>query len=436
MGWVIRSGDKVVDASGINYVLADRIGEGGQGIVFSTTAQGAAVKVLNGEGTDERRSMVDAQIARVIRMPIADLPVAAPRFPLIGDAIGYTMTAVTGMVSLSELILDALSGWSQDWYVNTGGIRKRLEVLESLSDLISVIHARGLVYCDLSANNVLVSESPDRSRIFLIDLDNLCLLTDQPRIIFSPPFAAPEQKLTGATQSTDLFSLAVLGYALLAATNPFYGKQLDAMPPEVLQKEPHSALAPWIDDANDSTNSWEYGIPRVLTISPALWRDFVKTFVNGRENGTARASASQFASDARRAKYALERCSNCTWDNFVSKEECVSCGAPLKCDQLRIHFDQSPDYPIYEPCPVVVLNINEPTLISASALGFPEAPGVPGLRVSPKNGAWSVQLMHESLTYESGNRSDIWELDSETSLTVLRARRLPVLLRIKKRREA
>ena len=92
MGWVPQAGATVTDASGTHFVLADQIGEGGQGVVFATQAEGAAVKISTARNAAEHRKVLERQIADVARMPLADLPVAAPRYPLTGDVVGYTMT--------------------------------------------------------------------------------------------------------------------------------------------------------------------------------------------------------------------------------------------------------------------------------------------------------------------------------------------------------
>ena len=46
MGWVPQSGDTVIDKSGTHYVLGSEIGRGGEGTVFATQAEGAAVKII------------------------------------------------------------------------------------------------------------------------------------------------------------------------------------------------------------------------------------------------------------------------------------------------------------------------------------------------------------------------------------------------------
>lgn len=171
----------------MHFVLGAEIGRGGEGTVFATQAGGAAVKII--DNSSVTREYLEKRISQVTRLPVLDLPVAIPRSVLTGSKIGYSMTLVTGMVSLSDLILPSVSSpFTESWYRESGGIRKRLLVLEALAEVISSLHARGLVYSDLSANNVLVSKSIERSQLFLIDLDNLRYSTESPRRIWTSPY--------------------------------------------------------------------------------------------------------------------------------------------------------------------------------------------------------------------------------------------------------
>lgn len=435
MGWLPHTGDTVVDRSGTHFVLTHQIGEGGQGVVYATQAEGAAVKVSTIANALEHRAALEDQITRVARLPLNDLPLAAPRYPLTGPVVGYTMTMLTGMVSLGSLTLELGASFDEDWYRNTGGLRKRLLAVEALAEIIGTLHARGLVYCDLSANNVLVSESPDRGRLFLIDLDNLRPLEDPPKRIFTPHYAAPEQATTGATQATDRFSLAIIAFAVLAAANPFYGNSLDALPPEKYSETPFAALAPWIDDPDDTSNRWSHALPRQLTISPMLARIFLPAFTSGRQDSEQRPAAAQFAIAARRARYAVARCPGCGWDNYVSRVDCASCGRPGAPDRLQIHVAAGPTLEVHELCPIVVLPHEGIAEINASALGLTEPPHVAGLRLTRDGSGWIVEVLHDRLTIDAPTAQRSFPLKSDNALVLGRPHRAPLVIRLALARE-
>ena len=437
MGWVPHPGETVADASGTRFVLADQIGQGGQGVVFATQAEGAAVKISTASDAAERRVLLERQIADVARMPLADLPVAAPRYPLVGEVVGYTMTMLTGMTSLSALTRELGEAFDEQWYLSSGGLRKRLRAIEALADVIVSLHARGLVYCDLSANNVLVSASPDRARLFLIDLDNLRPLDEPPRRIFTPHYAAPEQGTTGATQASDLFSLMVVAFAVLTATNPFYGELLDAQPPEAYQDLPFAAAAPWIDDPDDDRNRWPHSLPRSLCVTPLLGRVFSSTFTAGRLVPERRSSAPQLAAGARRARYAVVDCALCGWQSYANSATCPSCGGPLRFAHVQLHVDEGDRVVPNRLCPIVVIpGAQRRCEVSAAALGLIGEPSAGGLAFTVDGEEVSIDLIHDDLEFRDGKGSARSRaIPPGSSLTLQRRSRCPLIVTLPASRE-
>lgn len=431
MGYQLRAGDTVVDESGTNFELAKMIGEGAQGTVFATTAEGVAVKIITSVEGAGRRSSQEERIGRVTRLPVADLPVAAPRFLLRGDVVGYTMTLLTGMCSLSELCFEMGAPFDEHRYVGSGGLLKRMKLVESLAELVATLHGRGLIYCDISTNNVLVSTSPDRSRVFLIDLDNLRPVTDPPTSpIFTAPFAAPENHTGVPSQATDTFALATLAFTVLTGTNPFYGVLLDGISPEQLGATPFAAVAPWIDDPLDDSNRWPHAVPRELTLSPRLRHLFGETFTVGLTETTKRTPAAVLAIAARRARYAVRRCPDCRWDNFIDRTNCASCRLEFVGYQLRLYAEGTTEALPFDLCPVVVLDPREPTDVSAAALGLFENSIVPGVQVHRNEGRWRVELMHESLTFGRNTTSRTESITADEPLVLNRRNRSSLQIRL------
>lgn len=397
MGWIPQPGDSVVDSSGITYVLNRLIGEGGQGVVYTTEAEGVAVKISTAASIDAQR--IEERISSVMRLPVGDLPVALPR-SILPSAVGYAMTMLTGMNSVGDLTRPIGASFDQDWYVATGGLRKRLAVIEALGDVINRLHTRGLVYGDLSANNVLVSASPDKWRLFLIDLDNVQPADQKPRRIFTAPYAAPEQN-EGATVASDRFSMAAVAFAVLTGSNPFYGEMLDLLSPEDLASKPFALRAPFIDHPNDGSNRFAHVIDRSLVISPSMNRLLETTFVAGRFEPSRRIDANTIAMAALRARHALIQCSDCGWDNFLPLHAvCGSCGHPLPSRVIRIGVLEGDAWRPYAPCPMTVADCDEVHL-SARALGLGGSADVEGLRISINGGGLAPSCRHPGLRHEN-----------------------------------
>ena len=426
MGWLPQEGDTVVDKSGTNFVLGKERGRGGEGIVFATQAEGAAVKIIT--GTSTTREDLENRILRVTRLPVLDLPVAIPRYVLTGSDIGYSMTLVTGMTSLSELVLPSvLSPFTKSWYQETGGLKKRLMVVEALAEVIGSLHARGLVYCDLSANNVLISESIERSRLFLIDLDNLQYSTEPPRRIWTAPYSAPEQSDTGASQSTDDFSLAILVFSILTGSNPFYGQALDKAFPEDYMNLPFAKSAPWIDDPYDMSNKWDSCIERRIVFSPMMYELCHQTFTLGRFETSSRHSAPEYAIAARRARHALYRCAECGWDNYVSSEHCESCGCITDLQVVKVFrcFDGS--LQAFDLCPLIVLDPQQDCEVRGLTLGLSGTAEAICLLIRSNSGKHEVEIQDARLQFENfPNRTKI-EISANGELVIARKNRVSLV---------
>lgn len=428
MGWVPRAGDIVVDRSGMRFELDREIGGGTQGTVFATKAEGAAVKILNPRQVS--REAIESQILKVARLPILDLPVAQPKNILIESVIGYSMNWLTAMKPISSLFLDSTAPFSEKWYRDGGGLKKRLKIIESLAEVISSLHARGLVYCDLSGANVLISESSARSQLFLIDLDNLKYSSEIKSIIGTPQYSAPEQFQTGASQLTDDFSLAILAFSVLTGCNPFYGNVLDGKSPDEYQRVPHASLAPWIDDSEDASNRWEKGIDRNLVVSTRFIELFKKSFELGRFNPESRSIAAEFAVAARSARHSVYRCVTCSWDNFLQNKKCESCGTTLQSDYVRLFSANGDRLESFSCCPAVVLDEPAGCDLPGHALGLIENQQKTALTFRKNKKRYEVEIFSKQLSFEGLGDRRRCELNFESPIVIERKNRLPILLKL------
>jgi eukaryotic-like serine/threonine-protein kinase len=423
MGWAARPGAKVTDRSGVTYVLRTSLGQGGQGEVFETTAEGAAVKVSN-DGGSARAEQIEQQIRTVARMPIADLRVAQPRHTLRPPATGYTMTHVTGTIPASLLTTPKWDGLER-WYHETGGLRKRFGVIRALSGLIGALHSRGLVYGDLNASNAMISEARQRSAVYLIDLDNLAYCSDPRRRIMTPPFAAPEQWDEGVSQETDRFSLGVISYQALIGINPFYGPVLDDLSPDDLSS-PFAGLGAWIDDPDDRSNAWSVGMDRSRVISPRLHAWFREMFTAGRLQPRARPAVARLGAAALAAEHALVACRNCAGEDLVSSTHCLMCGTPLAWSGFRV-LEELPDGERRKPrSPPVLVTDGGPTTFTGEALGLAGTVGR-AMTVWRQGDRWQVRCETDELWLD-GILVVPAEMPGTGVARLHRRRRLPLLL--------
>ncbi|MDQ3300315.1 MAG: serine/threonine protein kinase, partial [Myxococcota bacterium] len=144
---------------------------------------------------------------------------------------------------------------------------RTISIIAQLLRGLSHAHAAGLVHRDLKPENVLVETSPagiDTARIVdfgiavLRDRDDVAAgprLTDANLIIGTPHYMSPEHA-TGAPVDgrTDLFSLGIIVYELLAGCLPFAGSGADVAfanvtrdPPAIAERAPCATVDPLLE---------------------------------------------------------------------------------------------------------------------------------------------------------------------------------------------
>ncbi len=111
-------------------------------------------------------------------------------------------------------------------------IRQRLELFASVCDAVDHAHQKGVIHRDLKPSNILVTEAGGRAQVKVIDFGiakatgpafaDQTLLARHDLIIGTLECMSPEQAASGDVDTrTDVYSLGVLLYELLAGVPPF-----------------------------------------------------------------------------------------------------------------------------------------------------------------------------------------------------------------------
>src|SRR4051794_24383242 len=182
---------EVVDEEGRVWKLDRRLGQGGQGDVYSVSGHSLAVKVLHNQDSTARAALRD-RLRAVRRLPLGAIPIAAPLALLAAPRAGYVMRLIDGVQPLDDLRPPPRIPSLGQWYLEAGGRRRRLKVLARLAEVLEHLHTSAIVYGDLSLANVLLSEHHDSDVVWLIDPDNLRFTTAAGRWIMTSHFVAPE----------------------------------------------------------------------------------------------------------------------------------------------------------------------------------------------------------------------------------------------------
>ena len=221
--------DRTIAAFGDHYLVGNEVGRGGMAVVYAATdirlQRTVALKVLPPDlafRADVRERFVrEAQTAARLNHPHI-VPIYA-----VHEAQGmvcFAMALVTGESLAARITRDSKPSFE---YVAT--------VLEQTADALAYAHACGVVHRDIKPDNVLLDG--ESGRVMVTDFgiaraaESGSRLTQTGIAVGTPAFMSPEQA-TGEREidgRSDVYSLGVVGYLLLAGRLPFEAATTPAM---------------------------------------------------------------------------------------------------------------------------------------------------------------------------------------------------------------
>ncbi len=327
----------VIDENGTVHALERCLGQGGQGSVWLARGGRRVVKLLS-PGQD--REALRRQIAAVKRMNIRDLHVARPLALLRAPDVGYVAEFLEDMVPIGKLLAPPKGASVAAWYRETGGLRRRLRLLAHTGEALAGLHARGLIYGDVSHHNVFVSGPVEALEAWLIDLDNLRHDSDPRTAVYTPGYGAPEvvAATMGPTSLSDAWGFAVLAFHVLTLVHPFCGDVVADGEPE-LEEEAFAGRMPWIEHATDRRNRTDRGIPRGMVLNERLMELAQKTFEGGLHDRTKRPGIAAWVERLHRAADQTVRCRGCGGSFLVRAQACPFCAEP-RTPLLRVRIQR------------------------------------------------------------------------------------------------
>src|SRR5262245_37673842 len=238
-----------------HYRVLSRLGEGGMGEVFLAEDvrlhRPVALKMLrSAERAGEARSRLlgEARAASALNHP--------------GIAVVYEVDEVersgapVAFIAMEYVAGSTLAEWARREAPDLDGV---LDVIEQVADALAEAHGRGVIHRDVKPSNILVSESR-RVKVLDFGLAEHHPLADEttttwsreaprgaPGLSGTVAYMSPEQALGKELDArSDVFSLGVVFYELLAGLPPFGGDNAVAVLHAILNRDP-----PPLQSAND-----------------------------------------------------------------------------------------------------------------------------------------------------------------------------------------
>ncbi len=218
---------------GGRYKLLEELGSGGMGIVYlaeqvEPVQRRVALKIIK-LGMDTRQVVTRFETERQA-LAVMDHPNIARVFDAGATETGrpyFVMELARGIPITDYCDRHKLS------------TRERLQLFIGVCQAVQHAHQKGVIHRDLKPSNILVVIQDDRPVPKIIDfgiakatdhrLAQRTLFTEQGQLIGTPEYMSPEQaEMSGldVDTRTDIYSLGVILYELLAGALPFDGRKL------------------------------------------------------------------------------------------------------------------------------------------------------------------------------------------------------------------
>lgn len=243
--------------------IANIVGTGAQGAVYRGENKNILIKINQtkeenylGKKIDKIKSLNLPKNLN-FTLPIAKLNIPNKNYE------GYIMRMMEDMKQISHLMKNSFKNIEEcyDYYnQETGGLRRRLEILKKIAYNLYYLHSRGIVYGDISSNNIFISMDSKYTEVWFIDCDNIDYSYDIDYTIGTDGFCSPEIRKVLApynigkqtnTIENDIYAFANLAFNVLFLADPFRGS--------ILLEDNEDDSDDWWDDESDDEKKFDLG---------------------------------------------------------------------------------------------------------------------------------------------------------------------------------
>jgi predicted Ser/Thr protein kinase len=141
------------------------------------------------------------------------------------------------------IVMEYIEGMTLDSLISTSAERsipRTLDLIKQIAETLDYAHSQGIVHRDIKPANIIIT--PDgRAKVTDFGIAKLALnqLTMPGEALGTPSYMSPEQIAGGNVDSrSDLFSLGIILYSMLAGQKPFPGENATSVMFNITYKEP------------------------------------------------------------------------------------------------------------------------------------------------------------------------------------------------------
>ena len=365
---MLTEGTKI-SINGKEYTLGARLGGGKEGSIFDVVELPKyVIKVINDNGmSKQQRNELYAHLKWLYefgkREDKKDIKqyMTVPK-GLLDDELGYVMVKAGEHDSLSKYItVPEIEGEFDVWYRERYTLKKRYQIIVNLFDALRKIHLAGLIFTDLSPNNIMVHKK--QNQIVFIDTDNTRKRTDSYlSVLGTPGYMAPEvyrkpdaqlvkennidpKILSNSgriTTESDVFSAAVIAFQLLTLWHPFIGDEIEEGTPDD-ETRALEIKTDYIFKAGTSNASSYALVPQFQDLTtPEIRRLFERTFDEGKEHPALRPTAEEFLEAFQNALDMIVECPSCGFSRIYAPGEenlCIGCGETFEKQTMLVIYN-------------------------------------------------------------------------------------------------
>jgi serine/threonine protein kinase len=358
-----KTGDTVI-INGKNYTLGAKLGGGTEGSIFDVSEDARfVVKLLNESRMNDNEKLDVFNRLKWLKNTIGNSEIkqklAVPK-ALLDEDLGYIMVKANKHQRLDAYLTypkneqDFLQ-WLKDEY----RLKKRFQIIASMFNALEKIHIHGLIFTDLSPNNVMVHT--EENNLVFIDTDNMRKKDDPyTGVLGTDGYMAPEiyhfmdgklnEKLkdknikidNNVISSTnklsvdsDIFSAAIIAFQLLTLQHPFVGDKAENGTAEEETNARHCKTDYILHKDNSdkcSTNPFINLFEKRQIVTDEISKLFYTTFVTGKTQPRLRPAALEFYDAFNKALDQVMKCPHCGVDIIYYDEienKCWHCDNPI-----------------------------------------------------------------------------------------------------------